>query len=196
MILASLPKRSCYCISTIYKVLHEIIDTLYGQNLACSLPTNDVDIVSKAYQIENRLSQWQQQLPAEMKLVNAQAIFTQDLPPADGSAEDEWRQLRLRFVLTLRYINIRILLHRPVMVKFLEELRHSNTASHSPILLQIGTANVQIAAKSSMELIYLVQNALRYANGRSKWGLLGAWWYSLYYSKSLVIDQISNFRSC
>ncbi|KAK5065097.1 hypothetical protein LTR84_000933 [Exophiala bonariae] len=167
---------------TIYKVLQEIIDTLYGQNLACSLPTNDVDTVSKVYQIENRLSLWQQQLPTEMRLVDAREIFAQDLPIADGSAENHWRQLRLRFVLTLRYINIRILLHRPVMVKFLEELRHTSTASHLPLLLQIGTANVQIAAKSSMELIYLVKNALRYANGRSQWGLLGAWWYSLYYT--------------
>lgn len=189
MILVFPSTYSSYCISTIYKFVHEIISTLYGKNLACSAPTNDVDTVSKVYQIENRLSQWQQELPTEMKLVNAKEIFTEDLPPADEPAEDEWRQLRLRFVLTLRYINIRILLHRPILVKVLEELRNPHAASQCPILLQIGTGNVQLAAKSGMELIYLVRNALRYANGRSKWGLLGAWWYSLYYSKVLASSQ-------
>jgi hypothetical protein len=180
-----LPHRT----STIYKVLTEIIKTLYENNLACSPSTNDVDTVSRVYQIENRLSQWQQQLPTEMKLVNVKDIFTKDLPPADESAEAEWRQLRLRIVLTLRYINIRILLHRPILVKFLEELRHPTTATHAPILLQIGTTNVQIAAKSGMELIYLVHHALRCANGHSRWGLLGAWWYSLYYSKRLFFPN-------
>lgn len=172
-------------------MLQETINTLYGKNLACSALVNDVDTVSRVYKIETRLSEWQQQLPPEMKLVNAKDIFAEGLTPADDATEDEWRQLRLRFVLTVRYINVRILLHRPILVKFMEDLRHPNNSPDLPILLQIGTTNIQIAAKSGMELLYLVRNALRYSPGRSKWGLLGAWWYSLYYSKALAATQMS-----
>ena len=164
-------------------MLHDIISTLYGKNLACSTQINDMDIVSQVYKIEDRLNEWHQRLPPQMKLVVAKDIFAEGLPPASASNGIDLRRLRLRIVLTIRYLSVRILLHRPILVKFLEELRHSNDAPEMPMLLQIGTTNVQIAAKSGKELIYLVHNALRHAAGRSEWGLLGAWWSSLYYSK-------------
>ncbi|KIY03377.1 uncharacterized protein Z520_00068 [Fonsecaea multimorphosa CBS 102226] len=166
----------------LYKVLCTIIDSLYGQNLACSFKSNAVDTVALVYKIENQLSEWQRGLPSHMRLIATQDILPERLPQVESSAEEAWRQLRLRFILTLRYTNVRILLHRPVLVKFLDGL--SNPANHqdTSLLQQVGTIHIQIAIKSAKEIIYLVHNALQSATGRSKWGLLGAWWFSLYYT--------------
>ncbi|OAP63435.1 hypothetical protein AYL99_02662 [Fonsecaea erecta] len=167
---------------TLYKVLCTIVDSLYGQNLACSFKSNAVDTVALVYKIENQLSEWQRGLPSHMRLIATQDILPERLPQVESSAEEAWRQLRLRFILTLRYTNVRILLHRPVLVKFLDGL--SNPANHqdTSLLQQVGTIHIQIAIKSAKEIICLVHNALQSATGRSKWGLLGAWWFSLYYT--------------
>ncbi|OAG40419.1 hypothetical protein AYO21_05319 [Fonsecaea monophora] len=167
---------------SLYKVLCTIIDSLYGQNLACSFKAGAVETIALVYKIENQLSEWQRGLPSHMRLIATQDVLPERLPHVEGSAEEAWRQLRLRFILTLRYTNARILLHRPVLVKFLDGL--SNPASHqdTSLLQQVGTIHIQIAIKSAKEIICLVHNALQSATGRSKWGLLGAWWFSLYYT--------------
>ncbi|OCT49144.1 hypothetical protein CLCR_04559 [Cladophialophora carrionii] len=168
--------------ATLYKVLCTTIDTLYGQNLACSFQANAVDTVALVYKIENQLSEWQRALPAHMRLIATQDIMPDRLPSAETSTDNAWRQLRLRFILTLRYTNVRILLHRPVLVKFLEGLNNPVDNQDISLLQQIGTIHIQIAIRSAKEIICLVLNALQSASGRAKWGLLGAWWFSLYYT--------------
>jgi hypothetical protein len=172
--------------STLYKVLCTTIDTLYGQNLACSFQANAVDTVALVYKIEHQLSEWQRSLPSHMRLIATQDILPEHLPPAESSTENAWRQLRLRFILTLRYTNVRILTHRPVLVKFLEGLSNPPVDNQETSLLQqMGAIHIQITIKSAKEIICLVLNALQSATGRSKWGLLGAWWFTLYYSAYL-----------
>ncbi len=117
-----------------------------------------------------------------MRRITTQDILPERLPPAEGSTENAWRQLRLRFILTLRYTNVRILLHRPVLVKFLEGLSNPVDNHDFSMLQQVGAIHIQIAIKSAKEIICLVLSALQSASGRAKWGLLGAWWFSLYYS--------------
>lgn len=167
---------------TLYKVLCTTIDMLYGQNLACSYPANAVDTVALVYKIENQLSEWQRGLPSHMRLIATQDIMPDRLPSAESSTENAWRQLRLRFILTLRYTNVRILLHRPVLVKFLEGLSNPVDNHDFSMLQSVGVIHIQIVIKSAKEIICLVLNALQSASGRAKWGLLGAWWFTLYYS--------------
>jgi hypothetical protein len=171
-------------ISTLYRVLCSTIDQLYGSNLACSHTANAGDTIAVVYRIEDQLLEWQRGLPPEMRLIATHDILPERLPPAENSSESAWRQLRLRFILTLRYTNVRILLHRPVLVKFLDGLNNPNPNHDLAMLRQMGAINVQITIKSAKEIICLVHNALESASGRSKWGLLGAWWFSLYYSES------------
>ena len=174
--------------STLYKVLCTTIDSLYGQNLACSFKANAVDTVALVYKIENQLSEWQRGLPSEMRLIATQDILPERLPSAESSTEEAWRQLRLRFILTLRYTNVRILLHRPVLVKFLDGLNNPAEDNQDfSLLQQVGSIHIQIAIKSAKEIICLVHNALQSATGRSRWGLLGAWWFSLYYSTIIPV---------
>lgn len=168
-------------LSTLYKVLCTTIDSLYGQNLACSFQANAVDTVALVYKIENQLSEWQRGLPSHMRLIVPQDM-PERLPPAETSTDEAWRPIRLRFILTLRYTNVRILLHRPVLVKFLEGLSSPGDTNDFSLLQQMGAIHIQIATKSAKEIISLVLNALQSATGRSKWGLLGAWWFTLYYS--------------
>ncbi len=190
---------------TLYRVLYTIVEQLYGNNLACSstsVTSSAVDTVARVYKIENQLSEWQRGLPPTLKLITADDIRSDALlPPEEDAAEEDWRQLRLRFILTLRYTNVRLLLHRPVLIKFLDivdgagsqqqSLSENNSASDRndmSLLQQVGAANIQIAVRSAEEIIRLVHNALHSAAGRSKWGLLGAWWFSLYYCQLIFFN--------
>ncbi len=172
--------------STLYRILYTIIDLLYGNNLACSFSSgsNAVDTVSRVYRIENQLEDWQRNLPLDMKLITTEDLAPSRLPPEDEAAAEAWRLLRLRFILTLRYTNIRILLHRTVVVKFLEPPETLDSDQDASLLQQICTINIQIATKSAKEIICLVHHAVKASASRSKWDLLGAWWFSLYYSKN------------
>ncbi|KAH8799845.1 fungal-specific transcription factor domain-containing protein [Xylogone sp. PMI_703] len=166
---------------TLYRVLSQIIDSLYSNNIACSDNSNAVDTVARVYGIETQLSEWQRGLPPEMKLINEEDITTNRLPPENDPSGKLWVELRLRFILTLRYTNIRILLHRPVLVKFLNEAKNRD-GQDSALLQQIGTNSIQIAIRSSKEIICQVHTVIQAAPGTKKRGLLGAWWFSLYYT--------------
>lgn len=158
-----------------------IIDVLYGNNIACSFSSNVPDTVARVYKIESQLSEWQQLLPPRMKLISMVDIESDHLPREDAVV-GEWQDLRLRFILTLRYTNIRILLHRPVLVKFLDGLLNPQNSQDTSLLLQIGTSSIQIAVQSATEIICFVHIVVQSPRLSKKRILLGAWWFSLYYS--------------
>jgi hypothetical protein len=167
--------------STLYRVLYVIVDQLYGNNIACSFKSSAVETVATVYKIESQLSEWQQRLPPELRLITAAYLATESLPPEDDEAE-AWQSLRLRFILTLRYKNTRILLHRPLLVKFLDGFNTSPENHDMSLLRQVGTNSIQIAVQSAKDIIGLVHWAVRSSSLSKKRGLLGAWWFSLYYS--------------
>lgn len=91
---------------------------------------------------------------------------------------------KFRVILTLRYLNLRVLLHRPVLVKFIIASRAPDRDPEDLKLLQrIGMNSMAICTMSAMEIINIVFQAV--SDPKWKQGLLGAYWYSLYYSKSL-----------
>jgi len=176
--------------STLYRILYTIIDQLYGNNIACSFKPSAAETVARVYKIESQLSEWQQGLPPELRLITTADLATEILPPEDDTAVEAWQNLCLRFILTLRYTNIRILLHRPILVKFLEGFDTSPDNHEMSLLRQVGTNSIQIAIQSAMEIIGLVQSAVRSSSLSKKRGLLGAWWFSLYYSTNPLLHLI------
>jgi hypothetical protein len=169
-----------------------IIDQLYGNNIACSFKSSAVEAVATVYKIESHLSKWQEELPSDMRLTTATYLTKDSLPAEEGEAAEAWQNLRLRFILTLRYNNIRILLHRPLLVKFLDGINNSSENHDISLLRQFGTNSIQIALQSAKEIIGLVHLAVRSSPLSKKRGLLGAWWFSLYYST----DHLLHFVRC
>lgn len=122
---------------------------------------------------------WERTLPANLKITSSMRIISRDVE--HSLHEDEYTELRLRTILTLRYLNLCLLLHRPILTKYLD-LVSSNSYSHELRLLQqVGSNSIKVCIQSSIEVISIVHAAVQKTEGRRS--LLGAWWYSLYYSK-------------
>ncbi|KAF2496525.1 hypothetical protein BU16DRAFT_607099 [Lophium mytilinum] len=157
---------------TLYKIMGEIVDVLYGSNLGCGVPDNVFDIASHLLQFEQKFLTWQQSLPAAMSLVEPETLH---------SEADDQGTLRFRVILTLRFLNLRILTHRPLLSKYLESIRSAHSASQQLHLLkQVGTNSVRTCAQSAIAIIKLMQQVLIPTSPPRH--VLGAWWFSLYYA--------------
>lgn len=177
--------------STLYRVLYLIIDQVYGNNIACVFKPTAAETVARVYKIESQLSEWQQGLPPELGLITTADLATDILLPEDDRAEEAWQNLRLRFILTLRYTNIRVLLHRSILVKFLDGFDTKPNNHEISLLRQVGTNSIQIAIQSAKDVIGLVHSAVQSPSLSKKRGLLGAWWFSLYYSTNPSLHLIT-----
>jgi hypothetical protein len=153
--------------------LGEVIDVLYGNNLGCSTSENLFEIASSLLQFEQKYLSWQRSLPADLSLVE---------PGILNSEANGHPTMRLRVILTLRFLNLRILTHRPLLSKYLECIGNTHLATEQlAILKQLGANSVRICVDSAIKIIKLVQEVLAPPEPRRH--LLGAWWFSLYYSK-------------
>lgn len=155
-----------------------MIDLLYGGNIGYETPGRVFDIVARIFKMEQHLAQWVQTLPANMSLRNSREI------PSDGHDADLLE--RYRIILTIRYHNLRILAHRPIVVRFLDMCRKVECDEQELALLQqIGSSSVHICVKSSLEIVSIV-NTIVHSTGMRR-NFLGAWWFSLYYSMRSTI---------
>jgi hypothetical protein len=145
---------------------------LYGNNLGCDAFENLFDIASSLLQFEQKYIGWQHSLPANFSLIVPGAQLF------DGRGE---LNLRFRLILTLRFLNVRILTHRPMLSKYLELIANPHSdMQQMAILKQIGANSMRICINSAVGVIKLVRDVLAPQEPRSH--LLGAWWFSLYYS--------------
>lgn len=118
--------------------------------------------------------EWQNDLVPTLSLRRAKEILWRgdDVPYVE----------RFRVVLSLRHLNLRILLHRPILSSYLD--RSTSRAGFSQkgaYLNQLGFNSVRICVESAMEVIAITHTIVT-SDGPTH-ALLGAWWYTLYYSK-------------
>lgn len=176
--------------SGLYKQLWNVLELLYGQNIGCDGPLPVSETVAHIFGLEQQLFSWERSLAHPLQLISSASIA--NLPHDQMSSNSQYLSLKFQVILTLRYLNLRVLLHRPILVKFI-------TASRSPdrdpqdmrLLQQIGMNSLHICADSAMEIIDIVHHMV--SEPGWKHSLLGAWWFSLYYSmfpipRSEVLD--------
>lgn len=151
-----------------------IIDVLYECNIG--YPEGGVlPVASSILQIEHQLLEWQATLGPLSTLVTADELRNDD----DVSLEK-----RFRVILTLRYHNVRILAHRRMLDLYLASIERGQVYdAEDSMLKQVGQRSKSILFQSASELISIV-NVLIHSHD-SKKGLLGAWWFTLYYSEYL-----------
>ena len=168
---------------TLYKQLWNALDLLYGQNIGCDVPLSVSETISHIFSIEQQLLSWERSLAPPLQLVSSASLH--ELPTEQPSLNLQYCSWRFRVILTLRYLNVRVLLHRPVLVKFISASRSPDRDSQDLRLLQqIGMNSMQICIESAMEIIDIVFRAV--SEPGWKQSLLGAWWFSLYYSKAQI----------
>ena len=162
-----------------YKILFHVIESLYGQNIGCDKPLEVEEIIGPLFKAEHKLSDWERTLPANLKIVSSQQITTYSIE--HSLRDDDYVQLRLRTILTLRYLNLCILLHRPILTKFLDFSSNTKDSHELRALQNVGSNSITVCIQSAIEVISLVHAAVQKTDGHRR--LLGAWWFSLYYGR-------------
>lgn len=165
----------------LYSILGQVIEQLYDCNLGCSDPLTSRELLSQIFKFEDWLAAWQRDLPNDLRLVENETI-TVYASQSTFSSMDSLR-LKMRVILTLRQMNLRLLIHRPIIIRLLDRISSSQTDQHDASLLQqMGANSVRICMDITSQLVALVRSALIGVQGSGP--LLGAWWFTLYYSKS------------
>ena len=150
--------------------------TLYGHNLGCGGPPSEIVMMTQIVELEQELSDWQQSLPHPLFLRNSSNL------PGEEHADDQIME-RFRLVLTLRYLNVQLLLHRPSLAASLgkrpTEGGLSGRSQRSVNQMQVTFNRTCVGVAE--EIIEIVHGILtRPAMGRR---LIGAWWFTMYYSE-------------
>ncbi|SPO05404.1 uncharacterized protein DNG_08091 [Cephalotrichum gorgonifer] len=166
---------------SLYMIMGRVLDVLYGSNLDSDTPPDMFKIAIDVSLMENQISEAQKSFPSTLYPVQLSDLMGGTRPPV--------RTLRFRLILTLRYHNLRILAHRPLLQRYLGILR-SHPSEHKQSLSslhQVGVSSLHICMQSARTIIELLAYTTK-SKGEDK-GLLGAWWFSLYYvfNAALVI---------
>lgn len=162
-----------------------ILDSLYGQNLACKEEPSTVEVFGQLFPIEQLLLQWRRHLPSPLSIVSSQ------MPPSlDGVGQKQ----KLSTILTLRYLNLHLLLHRPILVKFFDcQNKEMGLEDENALLQEIGTTSIVRCNESASKIISIVHSAINNPEARE---LLGAWWFTLYYSTISPFKRVQRARRC
>ena len=160
-----------------------MIECLYGQNIGCDKPLEVGETVAPLFKGEHELMDWERTLPANLKITSSQQIMSRDV--GHSLHDDDYVELRLRTILTLRYLNLCLLLHRPILTRFLDLDSIKSHPHELRVLQQVGSNSIKVCIQSSIEIVSIVHAAVQ-KNDRHR-TLLGAWWYSLYYSKWSIL---------
>ncbi|KAJ5403234.1 hypothetical protein N7509_003105, partial [Penicillium cosmopolitanum] len=172
---------------TLYKQLWNVLDLLYGQNIGCDGPLPTTEVISNIFTMEQRLFSWERSLDPNLQLISTSQLDGMPRDPITTSFE--YYSWKLRVILSLRYLNLRVLLHRPVLVKFIAASRCQNRDPQDlKLLQQMGMNSMQICIESAMEIIGIVHGVV--SEPGWKHSLLGAWWFSLYYTFNAALAII------
>ena len=151
-----------------------VLDTLYGSNLDSDTPQDVFKVASDVSLVEHQILEAQRSFPSTLQAVQLSDLVHETRPP--------FPLLRFRLILTLRYHNLRILTHRPLLQRYLGILRNqSEDGQHLSSLHQVGPNSFHVCMQSARTIVELLAHTTK-SKGEDK-GLLGAWWFSLYYSK-------------
>lgn len=145
--------------------------SLYGHNLGCYEPS-ETDTFAQIFQLQHELNEWQQSLPVGLQTISFSEMA--------GVNYHSSRVERYRFVLTLRYLNTQLLLQRPLLTKMLNNTDAELTGRPYSINQMQEHLNWN-CTKTAEEIISIIHSVLtRPELGRR---LLGAWWFTVYYSE-------------
>ena len=129
-------------VRTLYRIMWNVINTSYGGNIGADIQLSVVDTISRTLQMEQQLVEWELKLPPDLTLRHATEV-----PPSPANVDPNGSSLeKFRIILALRHHNLRVLLHRPILVSFLD-LAGSGSLDADPrtstLLHQIGSNSIQ-----------------------------------------------------
>lgn len=162
--------------SLLYRLAWKVIGTLYDHNLGCEESPPETRTVSDILNLEQQLNDWRHNLPPSLHLRSASNL------PRQEDVQDQATE-RFRIILSLRCLNLQLLIYRPMLTTSLSKCSSSPNGggqqhgSLNHMQMTFNRTQIQIA-EDIIEIIYVVLTDP--GLGRD---LIGAWWFTLYYSK-------------
>ena len=151
---------------TLHRLIGVAVSRLYDQNLGYDALLSEADLTPRISQLDQELMRWKSSLNQELMIV-----WSIGLP---ASTRDHDRTLgRFRVMLTLRYQNLEMLVHRPLLCKALHQL---SRASAAYAISESATHSITVCLHSAEETIDIVYGVM--TDPTRGWGMLGAWWFS------------------
>lgn len=159
----------------LYQIMGKSLINQYGANIESAYSSLDMmDSLKASGELRKTLQSWAANLPPYLSLCEPESnILSQNTPTN-----------RFRVILTLRYHNLAILIHKPLLSATIRHLfATEDVAGSSPsYLIQLAMAEAHEcihAAQLTIEIVHSIisTNATRTNN-------LGAWFYTLYYGRS------------
>ena len=157
----------------LYGILGEIIRIIYGNNLNATIKSTTSFFLCETIKLENQLADWKHGLPPNLRV--------ESLAEISSDMGDFLPVRRLQKIITMRYLNTRILLHRQIIVCFLDYVAKGfDTSPQDAVTWQLldtfGQSSLNIATESASTLIAIIHCLIRRPN------LFPAWWFVVYYS--------------
>ncbi|KAJ5512005.1 hypothetical protein N7453_004108 [Penicillium expansum] len=164
----------------LYVILYRVLDSCYGKNLGLQNSLSTADSMSHILDEQRQLNEWRTQLVPSLGLHIHERLMT----PEDVKHMDPHFMIRYRFdiVLSIRYHNLRILLHRRRLESLLETLwlPSDMPTEDKRIFMPMDLASVHSCLESASSIIAIVHSFTTSTVRHHEF--LGAWNYTLYYT--------------
>jgi len=158
--------------SKLYMIVGDIIDRVYGNNYTGDATSTQAkgssDLFQSIISLESQLTTWKSTLPPRLAIQTKEDILTNAQGPSAVSA--------MGTVITLRYMHARMLLHRPMIARFLSHDGKRSSNEEWNFLKDFGRVSLEVGVRSAAEMIDFIHAA---TEGHCL--MLTTWWFSLYY---------------
>ena len=158
----------------LYQIMGKSVAQQYNNNIGASgFEMDELTSIQVAGEIRAELRRWLSDLPESLSICEV------DSPELIQTS----KQNKLRTILTLRYHNMNILIHRPLLSAVLRYLAAIDPKSAEPLpyKAQLSMAEANECIASSQSTISIIHHVL--TNVESKDNNLGVWFFTLYYCK-------------
>jgi hypothetical protein len=154
--------------SQLYRIQGDIIREIYNHNVISAQPLRLDELFSKILHLDHTLTRWKRKLHPDSALLPHDSIEDIDL--------ENWPYTKIQTVLTLRFLNVRVLLFRKVLEHSLGQVgKPGDPPIEMDCSLPIGKTMIQACTDSCVQTITIIRSV----GARSE--LLPAWWYTAYY---------------
>lgn len=163
---------------SITHIMGDALERLYDQNLGFRTRLPMSETLNQISKLRWELAQWQDNLPPSLQIITSQEAVD-DVPLTAGT-------MRLRVLLSLRFLGVRILILRPVLSQFLDLPGTTASNEHQAEWLRnSGAVLLTDLVRTCGDILQISNNIL--SGSKNDGNLLGAWWFSCYYSMHTLV---------
>ncbi|GKZ36707.1 hypothetical protein AbraIFM66950_007882, partial [Aspergillus brasiliensis] len=156
----------------LYQVMGKSLINQYGANLEDSdLEPDDMASLKASGELRKMLQIWAASLPSHLRLCEPESSILLHNSPAN----------RFRVILTLRYHNLAILIHKPLLSATIRHLFRTESAAvgSPPYLIRLAMAEAHECIRAAQLTIEMVHSII--CTDPTSKNNLGAWFFTLYY---------------